>query len=377
MTTQTPTRERTGAGGRRPMSFGAASLLVAEREITTQVRSKSFLISTAITLVIVLGGIIVSSLIGGGPQDDTRVAVVAGTADAVSSVEGIEAVPADDAAAAEELVRSGDVAAALVPDAESELGFTVVALTEAPADVLSALSVTPPVELLEETATNDGIRYLVSLAFGLVFMMSAIGSGSMIAQNTVQEKQTRIVEILLSAVPARALLAGKVLGNSVVAVGQTAAIGAVAALGLVLTGQNELLDLLSAPLVWFVVFFLVGFVLVAAIFAAGASLVSRQEDIGSVMMPAMMLVMIPYFVVVFLNDNPVAMTIASYVPFSAPVAMPVRLFLGEAAWWEPLLSLAVLVVTTLGVVAVAARIYTGSLLRTGPRVSVRAALGRD
>src|SRR5690606_37496868 len=126
------------------------------------------------------------------------------------------------------------------------------------------------------------------------------------------------------------------------AVGQTAAIGAVAVLGMLLTGQGELLDLLTGPIVWFIIFFLVGFVLVAAMFASGAALVSRQEDTGAVMMPTMMLVMAPYFIVLFLGDNPVAMTIASYVPFSAPVAMPVRLFLGEAAWWEPLVSLGVL-----------------------------------
>ena len=93
-----------------------------------------------------------------------------------------------------------------------------------------------------------------------------------------------------------------------------------------------------------------------------------------VMTPAMMMVMIPYFGVVFFADNSLIMTILSYVPFSAPVAMPVRMFLGEAQWWEPLLSLGLLAVCTAAVVALAAKIYAGSLLRTGTRVSVKDAL---
>jgi ABC-2 type transport system permease protein len=102
--------------------------------------------------------------------------------------------------------------------------------------------------------------------------------------------------------------------------------------------------------------------------------VSRQEDTGSVMTPAMMLVMTPYFGVVFFGDNPLIMTILSYIPFSAPVAMPVRLFFGEAEWWEPLISLALLVLAAAAVMAVASKIYTNSLLRMGSRVKLREAL---
>lgn len=146
------------------------------------------------------------------------------------------------------------------------------------------------------------------------------------------------------------------------------------ALGLAITSRGELIDLLSAPLIWFVVFFIFGFVLVASVFAAGAALVSRQEDTGAVMTPTMMLVMIPYFGVVFFGENQLVMTILSYVPFSAPVAMPVRLFFGEAQWWEPLISLALLTVETAVVMAIASKIYTNSLLRMGSRVSLRDAL---
>lgn len=70
------------------------------------------------------------------------------------------------------------------------------------------------------------------------------------------------------------------------------------------------------------------------------------------------------------------MTILSYVPFSAPVGMPLRLFFGDAAWWEPLISLAILVVTAWLVSLVAARMYENSLLKMGSRVPLREALKR-
>ena len=88
----------------------------------------------------------------------------------------------------------------------------------------------------------------------------------------------------------------------------------------------------------------------------------------------MMLVMLPYFGVVFFSDNAVVMTILSYVPFSAPVGMPVRLFFGEAQWWEPLVSLGLLAATTAAVALLASRIYANSLLRMGARVPLREAL---
>ena len=84
--------------------------------------------------------------------------------------------------------------------------------------------------------------------------------------------------------------------------------------------------------------------------------------------------MIPYFAVIFFNDNPTVMAVMSYIPFSAPVGMPLRLFLGTAEWWEPLVSLVVLIASTAVVVALGSRIYSNSLLRTGSRVKLKEAL---
>lgn len=369
--TQTPAGAVRAGSGARPTrpSIPRLALMVAEREVVTQVRTKSFVISTAILLGAVLISIVAGALLSGN-DDPTQVAVVGQAADVVSDVEGLEAKDAADRAAAEQLVRDGDVSAAIVPDDGSPLGFVVLALDSTPEEVVAALSESPEVELLEPSDTDEGLRYLVSFGFGLVFLMSASLYGATIAQSTVQEKQSRVVEILLSTVPSRALLAGKILGNSALAFGQTAAIAGMSVIGLVATGQDDVLAALGAPLVWFVGFFLVGFVLLAAIYAASASLVSRVEDVGSVLMPATMATMIPYFGVILFSDNELVLNILSYVPFSAPVGMPMRLFLGDASWWEPLIALAILLVTTVGMIVVGAKIYERSLLRTGPRVKL-------
>jgi ABC-2 type transport system permease protein len=371
-----PAGPATGTGPRArpaPPSSAAAALLVAGREVTAQLRSKAFLISTALLLVLVLAGIVVSSVMAGRSQQAVPVAATATVATRLADVADVRVVEVPDEAGALAAVRSGQVQAAALADGTGA-GVRVVALSSAPQQLLDALTVRPRVELLDPAPTDSAVRYIVSLAFGMVFMLAGVTFGSAIAQSTVTEKQTRVVEILLSAVPVRALLAGKVLGNSVLAFAQIAAVAAVAVIGLVATGRDQLLTLLGAPVVWFVVFFAVGFVLLAAIFAASASLVSRMEDLGTVIQPVTWLTILPYFVVVFFNDNPVVLTVASYVPFSAPVAMPVRMFLGGVGWVEPVLSLLLLIACTAGVVALAARIYERSVLRTGGRVRLRQAL---
>lgn len=348
-------------------SIAQSTWLVAEREVTMRLRSKAFLISTGILLLLVLASIVIGGFAAQNTED-TPVAVVGTASQALGDAEGLDVTEAGSVDEATALVEDGTVDAAVVPDDSTPLGNAVIADTEVPTSLVGQLSLAPPVVLLDDSATNPLIAYLVALGFGLVFFMSAMTFGSTIAQNVVEEKQTRVVEILMSAIPVHALLAGKVLGNSILAFGQIAVISALSIIGLTITGQTDLLAGLGMPIVWFALFFAIGFVLLAAMFAATASMVSRQEDIGATTTPVTMLVMLPYFLVIFFNDNPTVLAIMSYVPFSAPVAMPVRLFLGSAAWWEPLLSLGILTATTVVVIWLGSRIYQNSLLKMGARV---------
>lgn len=357
----------------RANTFAQSALLVADREVRMRLRSKAFLFSSAFLLLAVIVSIVAGSIFGASATSAmTRVAVV-GDIGALAQVSSLEITEAGSVDEAEQLVRAGDVEAAIVPD-DGPTGIRILALDEAPRDLVQLLSASPEVTLLDPAEQNSGLAYLVALGFGLVFFMAATTFGATIAQSVVEEKSTRVVEILMSAISARALLAGKVIGNTVLAFGQIVLIAVAAAIGLLVTGQDALLGSLGPSLLWFVVFFVVGFVLLAAMFAAAAALVSRQEDMGSVTTPVMMLVMIPYFLVLFAWDNELVLTIMSYVPFSAPVGMPMRLYLGTAEWWEPLLSLLIILATTVVVVLLGSKIYANSLLRTGARVKLLEAL---
>jgi|TARA_B100000519_G_scaffold180379_1_gene171833 ABC-2 type transport system permease protein len=367
----TPTAGPTTAGPTTAQSVW----LVAEREIGSKLRSKAFIISFAILFV----GALALVLWGGFTAQNTSGTPVAVTSDAqqyVADVPGVDVTDAASDAEARELVSSGEVDAAIVGDSASPTGFTVVAESSPPTNLLLSLSQLPTVELLDPDAGSDALGFVAAIGFGVVFLMAASLFGGTIAQSVVEEKQTRVVELLISAIPVRSLLAGKVIGNTILAMGEILILVAIAVVGLTVTGQSELLQGLGAPIAWFAVFFFFGFVLLATLFAAAASMVSRQEDIGSTTTPLTMLIMAPYFLVIFFYENPVVLGIMSYVPFSAPVGMPMRMFLGEAQWWEPLLSLAILIATCLGAIIVAAKIYENSLLRMGARVKLSEALSR-
>lgn len=351
--------------------------LVAHREVRAQLHSKSFWISVVVLLVMVVGGILGSTFLGDHIGRPPAVAVVPELAEAVSKAR-IDTVDVADRAAAERALRDGTVTAAVVvpvpSDNVGQAGALVLGLDSAPTQVADALALRPPVATLEAPRADDLAVLWVTIGFGIVFLITMTMFSMPIAQNTVTEKQTRVVEILLSAVPTRALFAGKVAGNCVLALAEIVAIVVAAVVGLAATGRDSLLDQLTAPIAWFVGFFVVGFVLIAVMFAAAAALVSRQEDLSAVLQPMVWVVMVPYFLVISLRSNATVLTVLSYIPFSAPLAMPVRLFDGGVSLVEPLASGVLLIVTTALVVALGTRVYERSVLHTGTRVRLTEAL---
>jgi ABC-2 type transport system permease protein len=344
--------------------------------------SKAFRISYVVMVGVVFLGSLGSGLVGGRDKDDaasggakTAVAVVGSLPQDAVGAASLDVVSVNDVEDAERMVRDGSVEAAIVPTAPDTPGkLTVVALEETPADVVAAVTVAPQVRLLEPPAANEFLLRFFTILFGALFWAMVMGFGVMSAQSTVVEKQTRVVEILLATVPARVLLAGKVLANSILALATMASMALAGVGGLALVGNAEVLSLITAPAIWFVVFFGVGFVLFSAILSGSASLVSRLEDVSSVLFPTQMVAMIPYIMVVALQNNDLLMTICSYIPISAPATMPARIMAGSAAWWEPFVSLAILALTTWGAILVSGKMYTGSVLQTGTRVKVRDAL---
>ncbi|WP_433062307.1 ABC transporter permease [Dactylosporangium sp. CS-033363] len=348
------------------MNMLEAVRLVAARELKVKLRDKTFLISTLFFLLFAFGSSVLPALFAGGPSS---VAVAQG-----SPYEGKlrdAGLDVKVVANPEQTVRDGDADAAVVDkNAQPE----VLAMKDAPSDVVSALSVQPAVQLLDPDAVNPVAAFLVPFMFALVFFFTSLTFGIQIAQSVVEEKQTRMVEILVAAVPVRALLIGKVAAGGILALAQVALIAVVTVTGAQFTDDADtLLPLLGPAMSWFIPFFVLGFIMLAALWAAVGALVNRLEDVGNAGMPVQLIVMLPFFLVIFLNDNPLAMRILSYVPFSAPTAMPVRLFDGSAAGWEPFVSLVILALAAAGALLIGARLYEGSLLRTNARTSWSAA----
>jgi ABC-2 type transport system permease protein len=353
--------------------FGAATRLVAEREVKSFLRMKGTWIGFGLILVAMFAIAILPKVFDGG-SDKVKVAAVGPEAVQVLAGARLDVQEVSTVKAAEDLVRADEVRAAIVPDTtgNSASGVRVVALDDEPEGVVAALATAPPVDLLDQSEVSKDEKSIVMQVFAFVFLIFAMG-GAAIAQSTVTEKQTRIVEILVSTIQVRALLAGKIIGHALLNTGQVVVLAVAAPIALGIGGHYDLLAFMAPALGWFVPFMLLGFVLLAAIWAVAGSVVSRQEDLGSTTGLVMLLVLGPYFAVSFFADDPTVMTVLSYVPFSAAVAMPVRLFAGEAQVWEPLLSLGLLAGAVVLIVLLASRLYSGSLLHTSGKVKLRKA----
>jgi ABC-2 type transport system permease protein len=377
-------------------------VLIAEREITTKLRDKTFIGSTVVMLLIVMAAVIIPALIAGkgGPDkiaviDDAGVKVVQQAS--TTTGDGYEVTRVADRPAAEKAVTDGKVEAALLPDAD---GYVVLgkdrvdsgvegALREAaaavgmetnagkaglsPAELHAGTKVS--LQLLKPGPLPDIVSDFVNIGLALVFYMTALGFGMMIAQSVVQEKESRVVEILAAAVPIRSLLWGKVLGNTVLALTQIVVIAGASLIGLLATDQADILEVVAPVAGWFVVFFVLGFVALAGLWAVAGSLATRQEDLGSTTLPGQMILMIPFFFSVFAGSS--AKTVASFVPIASSMSMPGRMLTEDVPVWEPLVAIALLLAATVLIVRMGARLYERTLLQTGRRLGYREALALE
>ncbi|NUR94336.1 MAG: ABC transporter permease [Kribbellaceae bacterium] len=375
-------------------------VLIAEREISTKLRDKTFVGSTVVMLLIVMAATILPAVLAGksGPSkigvvDDAGAKVVQ-QASATVGGKGYDVVRLADRSAASRAVTDGDVKAALLPGGD---GYVVLGKDHVDTDIESALreaaasvgteanaakaGLTPAelhagtkvqVSLLKPGPLPDVVSQFVNVGLALVFYMTALGFGMMIAQSVVQEKESRVVEILAAAVPIRSLLWGKVLGNTALALGQIVIIAGASLIGLLATDQAAILEVVAPVAGWFVVFFVLGFVALAGLWAVAGSLATRQEDLGSTTLPGQMILMIPFFFSVFAGSS--AKTVASFVPIASSMPMPGRMLTEDVPVWQPLVAIALLLAATVLIVRVGARLYERTLLQTGRRLGYREAL---
>ncbi|GGL36067.1 ABC transporter permease [Planomonospora parontospora] len=372
--------------------------LVAWREIVTRGRTKGFIAGLVVSAVLV-GAFAFLPKVFDGP-DSYTVGVVGSSAlqPALTGAAGETEVttrPFADEAAARQAVLDGDVDAAVVDDrrvladgeVDRELGAllesahrtvqTQKQLTDAgldPAKVGQAMQVAP----LEQVSVGADTRYAAArtgIATIVVFVLFFLifQSAMFVAMGVVEEKGSRIVEILLTSIRPWQLLGGKVLGLGVLALANLVVImvvglGAAAATGFAVDLPPGMAGIVLGTLFWF----LLGYAFFSVMAAALSSLVSRQEEVSSVLTPLQMLIMVSYFAAFFATMDPgttLARVMSLVPPFSSMV-MPVRMAGGEVPLWEIGLAAALMLVATAGMLAVGARIYERAVLRTGARVKL-------
>jgi ABC-2 type transport system permease protein len=350
--------------------------LVARREIVTKLHDRAYLIGIAVMVFILLATLVGNTLLSrqvSGSRD--RVATVGTEATQLAEAAELVAVPVDDVEAGEALLRAPkpDTVKAIAT-VDGNGNATLTGLSSVGGRVTNAFTVPPDVRLLEPPKASQGVLFAVSFAFAILFLIVSITFGMGIAQSVVEEKETRVVELLVAAIPVRVLLAGKVVGNVALAFGQMALFVVLGLVAMqVMDSPASLASVLNSSVLWFLVYFVLGFAMMACLWAVCGSMATRQEDLGSVTMPMQMILMIPFFVATYSQSPNVVLRVFSYIPFTSPIAMPKRVVLGDAGGWDLTVSLVLLVVTIVAVIGISARIYQGALLQTTGKGNLRRA----
>jgi len=371
--------------------------LIARREITTRARTKPFQILTGLLFVgVIVVSILISVLSGDGDEAEQVTIGVEGAGVAYGEVLSvgtatIDATVAVAAGDGRDQLEDGDLDVLFdgstviwkgLPNSsidtyvrsriqQSEFGQRATELGLSDVD-LGALFA--EVEIGEERLEGDddevGVRILAAMVSTIgTFIMLQVW-GSFLMMGVVEEKSSRVVEVLLSHISPRTLLTGKIIGLGVLAFSQLLIVVLGLVLGLFLVRDIELPDGIWALAPLLIVTFLLGYAFYAALFAAVGSTVSRQEDAQTAQLPAMMPLLVGYAIALGSISNPdtILVKIASYVPFTSPVVLPFRVAMSNPPWWQIGIALLTLAASVPIMLRVAGAIYRTALLRTGTRV---------
>jgi len=376
--------------------------IVAEREIRARFGEKTFVWGFVAMVLVSWGGLVALDYFG--DRDTTYdLGIVGVSSSAMSDVEKqlgegyvLETKEYDDRSDAEAAVTDGDLDAALVSADDdwtlvgnsavdsplesavrSSVAGAAVARNAAAQDVdLEALNAGADVrvDLLDPEAEDVGQRRFVAFGLSFIFYLVSMIFGMQIAQSVVAEKESRVVEILAAAISTRALLWGKIAGNTVLALGQVVILVGGGLAIFALLGNDALLAGVGPAMAWFIAFFALGFIALAALWSAAGALASRVQDVASTTMPLQMVLLGGYMLGAFASGP--TLDIASQVPVFSAIVMPGRLAYDDVALWEILLSLALNVVAAVLLVRLGARIYDRNLMQTSRKIGFREAIRR-
>jgi ABC-2 type transport system permease protein len=376
--------------------------LVARRELTERVRERSFLVGTCVSIAIIALVVVLPPLLGFDETDRWTVGAVGPEAAAVAQTAhaGAGAFEAEvstrelDARDADAALRDGDVDVVLTggelrslqkPDdklvavlqaADKEVR-SADALREAGVqeDDIQAALAPAPLKVSTIEPVDDRQDKLGGLAFFTILILygQLLTYGFWVASGVVEEKASRVIEILLSTIRPRELLAGKVIGLGLLGLGQLLL---VAAIGLVIATASGAVDVdgdlmvaVGLTLLWFVL----GYAFFACAFACAGALVPRLEELQASATPLTLTIMVSLFVAFAVNSDPEGTLahVSAFIPFTAPMTLPPRILVGAAPWYEVVGGAVVTIAAAAALIPLSARIYSGAVLRTGSAIKLR------
>jgi len=386
------------------MSSRRAIAVVARREITSRVRERAFLVSTSLTILLLVAVAVLPAVFGAGDPEKVTLRAAGEQAERIATAAAgngpaldldVTVERAADEAAARAAVEDEEADAALAGDpvrivVRDELGTDLGALLQqAAADVRRAealeraqglddesrdaiLAPQPlAVDALDPDAGGGEQQGIASLA-ALLLYGQLILYGYWIAAGVVEEKSSRVVEVLLSAIRPRELLVGKLLGIGALGFAQLLLVSVVGAGAVVASGALDVPSGAWEAVAVVLAFFVLGYALYAALFAVAGATVQRQEDLQGSTMPLTILIVIAFvaaFSAVGDPDGTLA-RVLTFVPPCTPMVLPVRLIAGGVPAWEVAVAVLLLALTAAALVAAAVRIYAGAILRTRGRVAL-------
>lgn len=227
---------------------------------------------------------------------------------------------------------------------------------------------------LDEEIEEEGFGNLVlSYAFSFLLYISLLMMGSLTMQSVIEEKQNRIVEVLLSSISAKELMTGKILGAATTGLIQMAIwlspVVLLVSTTIFVLPPEFVLSITATQIIYLLVNFFIGLLLFVGLFATVGSIYENAQDAQSGLWPVMMLIIIPFFIsLAFIRNptNPIG-EIGSFVPFASVIIMPVKITIIDTPLWEPILALVLNLAALFLIFPLAGKIYRIGILRTGKK----------
>ena len=384
------------------MRSSAVLRVLVEREVTTRLRDRAFFISTVVSVLVVVGIAVLPAVFGGGPATwqigavgDTSSSVARRAVDVAPAERQADLVTYPDDAALRTAVAAGEVDVGMASDGalvgdESVGGdlqallqsvwrqqTLVDALTDAgvAAEEASAIATAPPLPVvLLDPPDEERDRRVGFVVVGVILLYGQlVGYGYAVAAGIVEEKSSRVIEVLLAKVRTRQLLAAKVIGIGFVGLIQLFTLVVAGLVSFRLSGRFEMPPGLWPSAFALLGWFLVGFAMYAALFAVVGALAARAEDLQNSAGPISLVVAASFIGSVTASGDPSGQVaqVLSFLPTTGPMVMPIRVAAGSAAWWEIGVSLLITLSTVALTMRLADVVYRRAALHTSGRMRFR------